>query len=211
MPPRDKRKWTRESPARSMLWVKKPKSSLSNLSSKTLLSYTPGAKQIKLNLAKIQIKRNKLSSSQNFLKTLSSLMSCSKTLELTLTTSSPKRWCPWLKARLPLQRRTSQSLPLFLKISVSKRWKNRNRRRLSTLIWNNFPQKLLKMLITNKSWLNSWPLRNQTAPHSSSRSSKAWLIWPEEIRWWKTKLSNIASSNLPWEWTKINRPNSSNF
>ena len=124
----------------------------------------------------IQIRPIKLRCSKSFLKTPSSLIACSKTSELTLTTSSPKRWCPWLNPRLLLQRRTSQLLLQSLKISVSKRWKNKNKRRLSILIKKCFPQKLLKMLIINKSWLNSWPQRNQMAPLSSSRSSKAWLI-----------------------------------
>lgn len=135
--------------------------------------------QIKLNLQINQTKHNKLTSSKNSLKTLSSPITCWRTSVLTSTTSSPKESSPWLPARLLLQRWTSQSSPPFLKISVWKKWKNKSKRKLSTFKLNNFPQKLFKPPKTSKSWLNSWPLRNQTELHLSSKNSKVWLIWPK--------------------------------
>ena len=144
----------------------------------------PDASLINPNLISITLPNlNRLNPWKLSPRTHSSPTSCSKTSVLTSTTSSLREWWPWPRAKSLPQRSASLLLIQFLRTSVSRKWRNRNRSNHSIWLKSNFPEKLLKILRTNRSLLSSYPQRNHLLLLSSWRSLIASRIWTTKL--WK--------------------------
>ena len=124
---RDKKKWTKESPARSRSWAPKPKTSFSNLTRKISTNSTSSASHS----SRTWTKPLKSTFWEPRVKTLLSLTFSSKTLEWTASNWSLQRSNRSPKAEMHLSRRKNHLLTVFWKISASKDWRDSNRKLLS--------------------------------------------------------------------------------
>ena len=124
---RDKKKWTKELPARSRSWAQKLKTFFLNPTRKISTNSTSSASHS----LRTWTKPLKLTFWEPRVKTLLFLTFFSKTLGWTASNWSLKRSNLSPKAEMHLSRRKNHSLTVFWKISASRDWRDSNKRSLS--------------------------------------------------------------------------------